>query len=419
MFQLESQGMRDTLRKLRPDCFEDIIALIALYRPGPMDNIPSYIDVKNEPRSPSYLHPLLEPILKETYGIIVYQEQVMQIAQLLAGYTLGEADLLRRAMGKKIKAEMDAQRAGVRRRARSSNGIDDRAAGTHLRPVDKFAGYGFNKSHAAAYALLAYQTAWLKANHPVEFFAASMSLDMRQPDKLAPVPAEMRQRRHSALPARRQPSGRDFEVEDGGGTGALRAGARSRRRPAGRMRHWWRCARRSGPFRRPVRLRGARRRQGAQQAAAGEPGPRRRLRLPAPQPAPTVRRLPSRCCATPQPRPRLRTSVARSACSAAAAPPQVPRANLPDVEDWPALERLQMEFEAIGFYLSGHPLDGLWRGAGAGCGITLGDRAAAGRGRGRPAAGWPAWSPASRSGSPSGTRFAFADRSPTPPASSR
>lgn len=185
IFQLESTGMRDTLRKMRPNRFEDIIALVALYRPGPMDNIPIYIDVKDGNLEPDYLHPKLKPILEETYGIMVYQEQVMQAAQILAGYTLGGADLLRRAMGKKIKEEMDAQRAIFVEGAGKHSGVAPERAAEIFEQIEKFAGYGFNKSHAAAYALVAYQTAWLKANYPVEFMAASMTLDMGNTDKLA------------------------------------------------------------------------------------------------------------------------------------------------------------------------------------------------------------------------------------------
>ncbi len=185
VFQLESSGMRDTLRKMRPDRFEDIIALVSLYRPGPMDNIPQYCNVKDGKMEADYLHPKLQPILEETYGIMVYQEQVMQAAQLLAGYTLGGADLLRRAMGKKIKAEMDAQKALFVEGAGKFSDVKPERAETIFEQIEKFAGYGFNKSHAAAYALIAYQTAWLKANHPVEFFAASMTLDMGNTDKLA------------------------------------------------------------------------------------------------------------------------------------------------------------------------------------------------------------------------------------------
>ncbi|HUG60900.1 MAG TPA: DNA polymerase III subunit alpha, partial [Methylomirabilota bacterium] len=183
VFQLESMGMRKAIADIRPDRFEDIIALVALYRPGPMANIPVYGARKHGLEEPDYIHPKLEPVLKETYGIIVYQEQVMQIAQILSGYSLGEADLLRRAMGKKIKSEMDAQRARFVDGAASS-GLDKAQADLIFDLLAKFADYGFNKSHAAAYALVAYQTAYLKANHPCEFLAASMTLDMANTDKL-------------------------------------------------------------------------------------------------------------------------------------------------------------------------------------------------------------------------------------------
>ncbi|MGB6924490.1 MAG: DNA polymerase III subunit alpha, partial [Methyloceanibacter sp.] len=171
VFQLEGAGMRDALRKLKPDRFEDIIAIVALYRPGPMDNIDSYVNRKHGREDPDYLHPLIQPILEETYGVIIYQEQVMQIAQTLSGFSLGEADLLRRAMGKKIKKEMDRQRTRFVEGA-VANGVDRGRAEFIFELVAKFAGYGFNKSHAAAYALIAYQTAYLKANYPIEFLAA-------------------------------------------------------------------------------------------------------------------------------------------------------------------------------------------------------------------------------------------------------
>jgi len=177
VFQLESSGMRDVLRRLKPNRFDDIIALVSLYRPGPMDNIPTYIAVKNGEIAPDYMHPWLEPILKDTFGIMIYQEQVMQIAQVLSGYSLGWADLLRRAMGKKIQAEMDAQRKLFIDGA-VGKGVNGDQAGLIFDQVNKFAGYGFNKSHAAAYALVAYQTAYLKSNYAVEFLAASMSLDL-------------------------------------------------------------------------------------------------------------------------------------------------------------------------------------------------------------------------------------------------
>ena len=183
VFQLESAGMRDVLRKMKPDKFEDIIALVALYRPGPMDNIPLYIARKKGEEELEYLYHTLQPILQETYGVMIYQEQVMQIAQTLSSYSLGEADLLRRAMGKKIKEEMAAQKARFVDGA-VENGVPKNKAAEIFDQVDSFAGYGFNKSHAAAYALIAYQTAWLKANHPVAFYAASMSLDFERTEKL-------------------------------------------------------------------------------------------------------------------------------------------------------------------------------------------------------------------------------------------
>jgi DNA polymerase III subunit alpha len=183
VFQLEGQGMRDALRKLKPDRFEDIIAIVALYRPGPMDNIDSYVNRKHGREGIESLHPMIEPILEETYGVIIYQEQVMQIAQVLSGFSLGEADLLRRAMGKKIKKEMAAQKTRFVEGA-VGKGVDRARAEYIFELVAKFAGYGFNKSHAAAYALIAYQTAYLKANYPTEFVAASMTLDIGNADKL-------------------------------------------------------------------------------------------------------------------------------------------------------------------------------------------------------------------------------------------
>ena len=184
VFQLESAGMRRALLDMRPDRFEDIIALVALYRPGPMANIPTYCARKHEMETPDYIHPKLEPVLKETFGVIVYQEQVMQAAQILAGYSLGEADLLRRAMGKKIRKEMEAQRSRFVSGC-TERGIDKSQADAIFDLLERFAEYGFNKSHAAAYALVAYQTAYMKANYPVEFLAATMTLDMNNTDKLA------------------------------------------------------------------------------------------------------------------------------------------------------------------------------------------------------------------------------------------
>jgi DNA polymerase-3 subunit alpha len=222
VFQLESDGMRRTLAAVRPTSFGDIIALVSLYRPGPMDNIPLFGDRKNGRRAIDYPHLLLEDVLKETYGIFVYQEQVMQAAQVLAGYSLGEADLLRRAMGKKIQAEMDAQRQR----------FVEGCAGQDIKPgkanelfdlIDKFAGYGFNKSHAAAYALVAYHTAWLKAHHPAEFFAASMSYDLHQTDKLCLFVDDLRRMGQTLLPPDVNASEAAFDVQDGGVRYALGA----------------------------------------------------------------------------------------------------------------------------------------------------------------------------------------------------
>ena len=211
VFQFESEGMRRALTQVRPDCFADIIALGALYRPGPMENIPSFGRRKNGEETPDYLHPTLEGVLKETYGVIIYQEQVMQIAQILAGYSLGEADLLRRAMGKKVKAEMDAQKARFASGA-AAKGVDKRQAAAIFDLVAKFAGYGFNKSHAAAYALLSYHTAWLKTHYAPEFYAATMAFDIGNTDRLAVFVDDMRRMGVTALAPCINASDADFSV---------------------------------------------------------------------------------------------------------------------------------------------------------------------------------------------------------------
>jgi DNA polymerase III subunit alpha len=213
VFQLESQGMRDTLRKMRCSSIEEITALISLYRPGPMDNIDTYVERKFGRGEIDMLHPSLEPILKETYGVIIYQEQVMQIAQVLSGYSLGEADLLRRAMGKKKKEEMDLQKARFISGA-CEKGVDEARADFIFELVNKFAGYGFNKSHAAAYALISYQTGYLKANYPVEFFAASLSLDIANTDKLAVFYQDAKRLGVKIVPPDINRSQADFDVED-------------------------------------------------------------------------------------------------------------------------------------------------------------------------------------------------------------
>ncbi len=244
VFQLESAGMRDVLRKMKPDCLEDLIALVALYRPGPMDNIPRYIDCKMGRAEPDYLHPVLEPILKETYGVIIYQEQVMQIAQTMSGYSLGEADLLRRAMGKKKKDVMEQEQVKFIKGAKA-NDIDTNQARYIFTMVEKFAGYGFNKSHAAAYAYVAYQTAYLKANHPLEFLAALMTLDMGNTEKLSSFRDDVLSLGFSLLPPDINKSFHDFAPENG----AIRYALGAVRNVGSSVVHWLVGEReKNGPF---------------------------------------------------------------------------------------------------------------------------------------------------------------------------
>lgn len=212
VFQLESTGMSDVLRKLKPTRFEELIALVALYRPGPMDDIPRYLACKHGEEPVSYAHPLMEDILSETFGVMVYQEQVMKVAQVLGGYSLGQADLLRRAMGKKIVSEMDAQREKFTKGAQEKD-IPPNLASQIFDAMAKFAGYGFNKSHSAPYALIAYQTAYLKANYPAEFMAASMTLDMGNTDKLSLYKQELDRMGIVLLPPDINKSFSEFAIE--------------------------------------------------------------------------------------------------------------------------------------------------------------------------------------------------------------
>jgi DNA polymerase-3 subunit alpha len=184
VFQFESAGMKDSLRKIKPDRVEDLIALGALYRPGPMDNIPTYVACKHGRQQPDYLHPKLKPILEETYGVIIYQEQVLEIARVLAGYSLGAADMLRRAMGKKIKSEMDAQEK-IFVDGAIANGVDPSQAKDIFNAVAKFAGYGFNKAHAASYGVISYYTAYLKANYTADFIVSCLNLDIGDHQQIA------------------------------------------------------------------------------------------------------------------------------------------------------------------------------------------------------------------------------------------
>ncbi len=358
VFQLESTGMRDAVRRLRPDRIEDIIALVALYRPGPMENIPKYISVKQGAEKPDYLHPSLEGILKETYGVIIYQEQVMQIAQVLSGYSLGSADLLRRAMGKKIKEEMEAQRKSFVDGA-IANGVDSGKASQIFDLVDKFAGYGFNKSHAAAYAIVAYQTAWLKANHPVEFFAASMTLDISNTDKLNQFRQEVDRLGYKTLPPDINRSEAVFTVEypDGpAGKGCVRyALAAVRNVGLAAMETVVAERKENGPFKslfdfaRRVDSKQVNKRQLENLAKAGafdglEPNRARVLAA-----IETILRLAQSAA---EERVTNQMNIFGGPSGGKVADPPMPQ-----VADMKLHERLQAEFESVGFYLTAHPLD--------------------------------------------------------------
>jgi DNA polymerase III subunit alpha len=352
IFQLESSGMRDAIRKLKPDRFEDIIAMVALYRPGPMDNIPSFINRKHGKEEPDYLYPTLEPILKETYGIMIYQEQVMQIAQVLSGYSLGHADLLRRAMGKKIREEMEAQRKAFIDGA-VERGVKPDKAGQIFDQVNKFAGYGFNKSHAAAYALVAYQTAWLKANHPVEFFAASMTYDMGNTDKLNVFRQELDRLGIKLLPPDINRSDPTFGVEQvADGKLAVRyALAALKNVGFGPVESMVR-GREAGPYKsledfcERIDPKGLNKRQLENLVLAGTFDSLNANRR---QVYETVEQMLRQSNAASEAKGSSQNSLFGDAASV--------RLSLPAVIDWPPMERLQQEFSSVGFYLSAHPLD--------------------------------------------------------------
>ncbi|WP_374660290.1 DNA polymerase III subunit alpha [Phenylobacterium sp.] len=350
VFQLEGQGMRDTLRQLRPGSLEDVTAVVSLYRPGPMDNIPAFIDCKFGRREIDYMHPSLEPVLKETYGIIVYQEQVMQIAQILAGYSLGEADLLRRAMGKKKKEEMDQQRARFVSGA-EAKGVPGQQAGAIFDLVDKFAGYGFNKSHAAAYAYVSYQTAWLKANAPVEFFAASMSLDISNTDKLAVFYQDAKRFGVKVRSPDVNLCAADFEVENGEVLYAL-GGIRNVGLQA--MEHVVEVRKEGGPFRdifdfvERVDPKQVNKRAFETLARAGAFDSLGMDRAQLVAAADVLVGYGQTIAAD-------RASSQGSLFGGDQAEAQRPR--IPKADPWTPVQRLDEELAAVGFYLSGHPLD--------------------------------------------------------------
>jgi DNA polymerase-3 subunit alpha len=349
VFQLEGQGMRDTLRKLRLGSLEEITALISLYRPGPMDNIPTFVDCKFGRKPIDCLHPSLEPVLRETYGVIVYQEQVMQIAQILAGYSLGEADLLRRAMGKKKKEEMDSQKARFVSGA-AGRGVPAARADSIFELVAKFAGYGFNKSHAAAYALISYQTAWLKANTPVEFFAASMSLDISSSDKLAIFYQDAKRLNVGILPPDVNRSGSDFEVADGKVLYALGA-VRNVGQQA--MEHLVEVREAGGRFidlfdfleRIDPKSLNKRALEGLARAGALDSLHANRAQIVG---------AAESLIAYAQSVAVDRASAQESLFGGQA---EASRPRLPKIDPWDPVRQLDEELSAVGFYLSGHPLD--------------------------------------------------------------
>ena len=349
VFQVESQGMRRALVDMRPDRFEDIIALVALYRPGPMANIPTYCARKHGDEEPEYLHPMLEPILKETFGVIIYQEQVMQIAQVMAGYSLGEADLLRRAMGKKIRAEMEKQRA-VFVAGAVKNGVPKGQADTIFELLAKFADYGFNKSHAAAYALVSYHTAYMKAHYPVEFLAASMTLDLNNTDKLSEFRAEAQRLGIKVEAPSINRSGADLRGQRR--HDLLRAGGAEGRRPAGDRADRG-GARKKGlftslaDFAARVNPRAINKRIIESLAAAGafDTLDSNRARVFAGADAILAACQRSHEAAT----------IGQNDMFGNAA--DAPTIMLPQIEPWLPAERLRREYDAIGFFLSGHPLD--------------------------------------------------------------
>ncbi|HEY2184312.1 MAG TPA: DNA polymerase III subunit alpha [Xanthobacteraceae bacterium] len=349
IFQLESQGMRRALLDMRPDRFEDIIALVALYRPGPMANIPTYCARKHGRERPDYIHPKLEPVLRETFGVIVYQEQVMQAAQLLAGYSLGEADLLRRAMGKKIRSEMQKQRSRFVSGC-VERGIEQGQAEAIFELLERFADYGFNKSHAAAYALVAYQTAYMKANYPVEFLAASMTLEMGNTDKLSEFKAEAERFGVKVEPPSVTRSGIVFEVEGDTIHYAL-AALKGVGRQAVEAIVEARC---NQPFRdladfaSRMNPRAVNKRVLESLAAAGALDPLGGNRAQVFAAADTI-------LAVAQRQHDVHTSGALEFSFGGTA--RSCAIQLPDAEPWLPAERLQKEFEAVGFFLTGHPLD--------------------------------------------------------------
>jgi DNA polymerase-3 subunit alpha len=350
VFQVESSGMMDALKRMKPNCIEDIVALVALYRPGPMENIPTYCEVKNGLKERESVHPSIDHILEETQGIIVYQEQVMQIAQVMGGYSLGGADLLRRAMGKKIAEEMAKERPKFEKGA-MANGVDKKKAKEVFDLLEKFANYGFNKSHAAAYAVVSYQTAWLKANHPVEFMAGVMNCDIHLTDKLAVYFEEVRKRLELEwVPPCVNRSDATFTVVDGAlvyalgalknvGVEAMKLITEGREdKPFSTLFDLARRVDLKRVGKRPLEMLA---RSGAFDVLDAN---RRRV-------FGALDGLVAYSAAIHEQKASNQVSLFGEAGD------DLPEPRMQACDDWEAPERLTEEFKAVGFYLSGHPLD--------------------------------------------------------------
>jgi DNA polymerase-3 subunit alpha len=353
VFQLESAGMRDALRKVKPDCFEDIIALVSLYRPGPMDNIPLYVSNKEGKTEPDYMHPKLKPILEKTYGIMIYQEQVLQAAQILAGYTLGGADFLRKAMGKKIKEEMDKQREMFISGAAEHNDVPEKQASEIFDQIAKFAGYGFNRAHASCYALIGYWTAWLKANYPVEFMAASMTLDLGNTEKLSVFKQDLDRMKIELKQPNINKSHPDFAVEGDDVRYALAAlksvGAAAMQNVVNERES--RGAFKSiADFAERIDSKAMNKRQFEQLAGAGAFDALNDNRAQVRSAAEMILRHAQALAAE-------RESGQVNLFGGGDGGGTLGLPDLAAVKKWDPLEKLSYEFGAVGFYLSAHPLD--------------------------------------------------------------
>ncbi len=349
VFQFESSGMKDVHKQIKPDRFEDLIAIVSLYRPGPMDNIPTFIKRKHGEEEISYLHPKLEPILKETYGIMVYQEQVMMIARELGGYTMGGADKLRKVMGKKMRDEIPKQRIMFTEGA-VKNGIDEEVAKSIFDQMEKFASYGFNKSHAAAYSLVSYQTAYLKAHYPVEFMCAVMDLDITNTDKLAGFKVECKNLGIEVLKPDINESLARFSVQNGKlryALGAIKGVGEANMNAIVEIREKGGKFKDISDFINRVDAKQLNRKQLEQLIKAGafDSIEKKRGKLFA-----NIDLILKNISSATE----MKNSAQTSLFGAEEFSSKV---KLADAPDWPDLEKLRLEAEAIGFYLSAHPLD--------------------------------------------------------------